>query len=152
MTLRRTLAAILVVLLLAVGAYVVFAWRFAIRAIEPPRRSSFDAALVEKGAALARDFRLGELPACARPRLSWTLFESVAFDEQRITSRDWSSYPILRFPSVPERIEVRVVNRPGEPFLGTGEAALANAVADATGARIRDLPLTRQRVHAAIGI
>ena len=77
----------------------------------------------------------------------------------RITSADWSSYPIMRFPDLPESVEVHVIDRPGQPFLGTGEAAqgptaaaLANAVADATGVRIRELPLTRERVKAAIGV
>jgi CO/xanthine dehydrogenase Mo-binding subunit len=90
---------------------------------------------------------------------SWTLHEAVGFDETRITSRDWSTYPIVRFPDLPERVEVHLVERPGQPFLGTGEAAqgpaaaaLANAVADATGVRVRELPLTRARVKAAIGI
>ncbi len=89
---------------------------------------------------------------------SWTLYEAVAYDKTRVTSRDWSSYPILRFAAVPESIDVHVIDRPGQPFLGAGEAsqgpmaaAIANAVADATGVRIRDLPLTRDRVKAAIG-
>jgi nicotinate dehydrogenase subunit B len=67
--------------------------------------------------------------------------------------RDWSAYPILRFESVPERIEVHVLNRPGEPFVGTGEAAhgpTAAALANATGARLRDLPLTAERVRSAV--
>jgi CO/xanthine dehydrogenase Mo-binding subunit len=87
---------------------------------------------------------------------SWTLYEAVKFDATRITSIDWSTYPILRFPSVPDHVEVVVLPRPGQPFLGTGEAAqgpaaaaLANAVANAIGARIRDLPFTPERVQAA---
>ena len=85
--------------------------------------------------------------------ISWTLYEAVQFDETRITSIDWSTYPILRFGAVPESVEVHVVDRPGEPFLGAGEAAqgpaaaaLANAIADATGLRLRDLPLTREKI------
>jgi CO/xanthine dehydrogenase Mo-binding subunit len=88
---------------------------------------------------------------------SWTLSEEVRFDRTRILSRDWGGYPILRFPRVPQSVEVHIVPRPGEPFLGTGEAAqgpmsaaLANAVADATGARVRQLPLTRDRLRAAL--
>jgi CO/xanthine dehydrogenase Mo-binding subunit len=91
--------------------------------------------------------------------LSWTLFEAVTFNDTRVTSMDWGSYPILRFPNLPDSVEVHVINRPGQPFLGTGEAAqgpaaaaIANAVADATGVRIRELPLTNRRVKAAIGI
>ena len=80
---------------------------------------------------------------------SWTLHERVSFDRTRITSRDWSNYPILRFSEIPDEVRVHVLNQPGTPFLGTGEAAqgptaaaLANAIADATGARLRDIPLT----------
>jgi CO/xanthine dehydrogenase Mo-binding subunit len=88
---------------------------------------------------------------------SWTLNEEVSFDRTRITSRDWGGYPIARFPQIPQRIDVHLVPRPGQPFLGTGEAAqgpaaamIANAVADATGMRLRQLPLTRERVRAAL--
>ncbi|WP_343672543.1 xanthine dehydrogenase family protein molybdopterin-binding subunit [Paraburkholderia heleia] len=79
---------------------------------------------------------------------SWTLYEQTHFDRERITSFDWSTYPIMRFASVPRRVEVLLIDRPGLPFLGVGEAAqgpaaaaLANAIADATGVRIRELPL-----------
>jgi CO/xanthine dehydrogenase Mo-binding subunit len=89
--------------------------------------------------------------------LSWTLYEAVRFDDRTITSRDWSTYPIMRFASMPGSVEVHVIERPGAPFLGTGEAAqgptgaaLANALADATGARIRELPLSPERVRAAL--
>jgi nicotinate dehydrogenase subunit B len=88
---------------------------------------------------------------------SWTLHEQVVFDRMRIKSRDWSTYPILRFEDVFRSVEVHVIDRPGQPYLGTGEggqgptaAAIANAVADATGRRIRELPLTRERVKAAL--
>jgi nicotinate dehydrogenase subunit B len=88
---------------------------------------------------------------------SWSLTEEVTFDRSRITSRDWAGYPILRFPQVPERVDVHIVPRPGQPFLGTGEIAqgptpamIANAVADATGARLRQLPLSRERVRTAL--
>jgi nicotinate dehydrogenase subunit B len=91
--------------------------------------------------------------------LSWTLFEAVQFDATRIKSPDWASYPILRFSSVPDDITVEIIERPGEPFLGTGEAAqgptaaaLGNAVADATGNRIRELPLTPGRIKSVIGV
>ena len=89
--------------------------------------------------------------------ISWTLYEAVTFDRTRITSVDWASYPILRFSNLPDSVEVHVINRPGQPFLGTGEAAqgpaaaaLANAVADATGVRLRDLPLSPRRVRDAL--
>jgi nicotinate dehydrogenase subunit B len=89
--------------------------------------------------------------------LSWTLLEEVTFDRTRVTSIDWSSYPILRFASVPDEIEVHVVNRPGEAFLGTGEAAqgptpaaIGNAIRNAIGVRMASLPLTQERVRQAI--
>ncbi|MFT5196497.1 MAG: nicotinate dehydrogenase subunit B, partial [Candidatus Promineifilaceae bacterium] len=79
---------------------------------------------------------------------SWTLHERVTFDQNQVTSLDWDSYPILRFPNAPV-IETVILDRPGYPFLGAGEAssgpvpaAIANAVFDATGKRLRDVPFT----------
>ena len=65
-----------------------------------------------------------------------------------------NGYPILRFPAVPESVVVHVIDRPGMPFLGTGEAAqgpTAAAIANAAKVRIRELPLSMARVKAAIG-
>jgi CO/xanthine dehydrogenase Mo-binding subunit len=116
-------------------------------------------AAVDSGEAVNPDGIRNQIEGGIVQSLSWTLYESVTFDNTRITSTDWSTYPILRFPNVPDSIDVIVISRPGQPFLGTGEAAqgpaaaaLANAVADATGVRIRDLPFTPERVKAAIGI
>jgi CO/xanthine dehydrogenase Mo-binding subunit len=90
---------------------------------------------------------------------SWSLAEQVSFDATRITSRDWGGYPILRFPDMPQQVDVHIIDRPGQPFLGTGEAAqgptpaaIANAIADATGVRLRDLPFSRTRVRAVLEI
>jgi nicotinate dehydrogenase subunit B len=84
--------------------------------------------------------------------LSWTLKEAVHFRDGEVKSVDWFSYPILRFSEVPA-IEVHVLDRPDQPFLGAGEAsqgptaaALANAVADACGLRLREIPFTPARV------
>ncbi len=81
---------------------------------------------------------------------SWTLLESVGFDRTRVTSVDWESYPILRITQAPD-VDVHLIDRPGEPYLGVGEAAqgpagaaVANAAADALKRRIRSLPLNRQ--------
>jgi nicotinate dehydrogenase subunit B len=89
---------------------------------------------------------------------SWTLFEAVGFDRSGITSRDWSSYPILRFSAAPHSVEVHIIDRPGEPFLGAGEgvqgpagAAIGNAVAAAAGVRIRELPLQAALSAAVTG-
>ena len=64
-----------------------------------------------------------------------------------------------RWPAAPESVEVHIAPRPGQPFLGTGEAgqgptaaAIANALRDAVGVRVRDLPLSAERVKAAIGV
>ncbi len=88
--------------------------------------------------------------------LSWTMKEGVRYDASGVRSEDWTSYPILTFTEVPP-VEVVLVDRPGTPFLGTGEAsqgptsaALANAVFDAVGVRVRDLPLTPARVKALL--
>jgi nicotinate dehydrogenase subunit B len=88
---------------------------------------------------------------------SWTLHEAVRFDRSGISSRDWSGYPILTMPEVPE-IEVTLIDRPNEKSLGAGEAAqgpmaaaIANAFAHATGRRLRDLPFSPDRVRAALG-
>ncbi len=87
---------------------------------------------------------------------SWTLNEEVRFNQEGITSQDWDSYPILRFPQAP-KIETVLLNRPGLPFLGSGEAAqgptpaaIANAVFDAVGVRLREIPFTPERVLAAM--
>jgi nicotinate dehydrogenase subunit B len=88
---------------------------------------------------------------------SWTLKEQVTFDRTRITSLDWAGYPILTFPEVPE-VETHVINRSDLPSLGAGEAsqgpssaAIANAIFDAIGVRLRDLPLTPDKIKSAIG-
>ncbi len=87
---------------------------------------------------------------------SWTLKEQVLFDADGIASRDWASYPILRFSELPEITSV-LIEAPEEPPLGMGEctigptaAAIGNAVAHALGMRIRDMPLTRERIAAAL--
>jgi len=86
---------------------------------------------------------------------SWLLKEQVRFDEG-ISSLDWESYPVLKFSEVPE-IEIELLNTRAEIPLGIGEvsagptaAAIGNAVSHALGARIRDLPLTRERIMAAL--
>ena len=115
------------------------------------------AAAIDSGEAVNPDGIRSQVEGGILQSLSWTLYEAVRFDRTRITSLDWASYPILRFPAVPERIDVEVITRPGAPFLGTGEAAqgpaaaaLANAIADATGARLREIPFTAERVREAL--
>jgi len=88
--------------------------------------------------------------------LSRTLHEEVKFDRSRVTTVDWASYPILTFPEVPA-VTVALINHPELPPLGAGEAstapvaaAVANAVFDATGVRLRTVPFTPARVEAAL--
>ena len=114
-------------------------------------------AAVDSGQVVNPDGLINQIEGAILQSMSWTLYESVGFDDKRITSVDWQTYPILRFDAVPERIDVHIINRPGQPFLGSGEtgqgpaaASIANAIADATGKRLRDLPLTRKRIKDAI--
>ena len=88
---------------------------------------------------------------------SWSLFEQTTFDRHNITSFDWSAYPIMRFAAVPKSVEVHLIDRPGMPFLGVGEASqgptpavLANAIFNATGTRLRALPLAGAHLKAAL--
>jgi nicotinate dehydrogenase subunit B len=88
--------------------------------------------------------------------LSRALHEEVIYDRDRVTTVDWASYPILTFPEVP-KLELEVIQRLDQPPLGAGEAAstpvgaaLANAVFDATGVRLRTVPFRPDRVKAAL--
>ena len=114
-------------------------------------------AAVDSGQVVNPDGLINQIEGAILQSMSWTLYEAVTFDDTKITSIDWQTYPILRFDAVPEKIEVHVINRPGLPFLGSGEtgqgpaaASIANAIANATGKRLRDLPLTRKRIKDAI--
>lgn len=98
-----------------------------------------------------------QVEGCIVQTLSRAMHEEVKFDHSRVTSVNWASYPILKMDEVP-RIEVALLDRPTLPPLGAGEAAaapvaaaLANAVFDATGTRLRNAPFTPERVKAALG-
>jgi nicotinate dehydrogenase subunit B len=87
---------------------------------------------------------------------SWTLKEALPFSRDSITAQSWDDYPILSFSEVP-LIDTCVINQPGEPSLGAGEAtqgptaaAIGNAVFDALQVRIRTLPITPQQILAAM--
>jgi CO/xanthine dehydrogenase Mo-binding subunit len=89
--------------------------------------------------------------------LSRALLEEVRFDRHAVTSRDWASYPILRFSDVPSEIAISLIDRRDQPSLGAGEpatapvfGAVANAIFDATGVRLRSIPFTPERVKAAL--
>jgi len=114
-------------------------------------------AAVDSGDAVNPDGIRNQIEGGIVQSISWTLYEAVTWEANRITSRDWGRYPIVRFPHVPRSMEVQVIERPGEAFLGTGEAsqgpaaaAVANAVADAYGVRVRDIPLNPARLRIAL--
>jgi CO/xanthine dehydrogenase Mo-binding subunit len=110
----------------------------------------------DAGEAIAPDGIANQLEGGLIQSLSWTLKERVRFTPGEITSVDWETYPILTFREAPE-VETLVLDRPGEKFLGVGEAsqgptaaAIANSVFAATGVRLRELPFTPERVRAMI--
>jgi nicotinate dehydrogenase subunit B len=86
---------------------------------------------------------------------SWALKESVTWDAERVTSRDWDSYPILSFSEVPQ-VETILIERAAEPPVGAGEArtgptpaAIANAIFDAVAVRVRTIPFTPAQLRRA---
>ena len=78
-------------------------------------------AAVDAGQVVNPDGLRNQIEGAILQSMSWTLFESVGFDQGGITSLDWSTYPILRFDGVPDSLDVHLVDRPGQPFLGSGE-------------------------------
>ncbi|MGB9364587.1 MAG: molybdopterin cofactor-binding domain-containing protein [Xanthobacteraceae bacterium] len=89
--------------------------------------------------------------------ISRTLWEEVTFDKNAVTSVDWLTYPILDITETPETVDCVLLNRPEAPPTGAGEpsirpvaAAIANAIFDATGVRIRRVPFSPDRVKAAL--
>jgi CO/xanthine dehydrogenase Mo-binding subunit len=111
---------------------------------------------VDVGRVINPDGVINQVEGGAIQSASWALRERVRFDRTRITSVNWDTYPILRFTEVPQ-VHVAIVPAPGQPETGAGEVAqgpvagaIGNAVADAVGVRVRDLPLTRDQVARAI--
>jgi len=111
---------------------------------------------VDVGEAINADGVVNQIEGGAIQATSWTLKETVAFDDDGITSRSWESYPILGFAEVPT-VSVEIVDRPELPPVGAGEAAhgptaaaLANAVFAAIGVRVRQMPITREQIILAM--
>ena len=111
---------------------------------------------VDVGEAINPDGVINQIEGGAIQATSWVLKERVRFDRQRITSTGWSDYPILRFSEVPD-VDVELIQRAEIDPVGAGEAAhgpvtaaIANAVFDALGVRVYDLPITRDRVLEAV--
>jgi CO/xanthine dehydrogenase Mo-binding subunit len=111
----------------------------------------------DAGLVVNPDGAINQLEGGIIQSASWVLKEQVRIEGQGIASLDWDSYPVLRFSEVPE-VSVDLVNPTADlPPLGVGEAtggptaaAIGNTVARAPGARLRDLPLTRERVMAVL--
>jgi nicotinate dehydrogenase subunit B len=113
-------------------------------------------AAVDCGRAINPDGVANQVEGGVVQAVSWVLKEQVRFDRTRITTRNWDEYTVLRFSEAPP-VETIIIDRPDQPSLGMGEAvagptaaAIANAVFEAIGVRVRDLPLTRERVVMAI--
>jgi CO/xanthine dehydrogenase Mo-binding subunit len=111
---------------------------------------------VDVGEAINPDGVVNQIEGGAIQATSWVLKERVRFDRERITSNSWTEYPILRFSEVPE-LQVELIQRPDSEPLGAGEAAhgpvtaaIANAVFDALEVRVRNLPITRDGLIAAM--
>ena len=108
------------------------------------------------GQIISPDGVKAQVEGCILQTIGRTLFEEVKFDHRNVTSRDWATYPVLTFPDVPE-LAIDLIDRPDTTPWGAGEAAtapvaaaLANAVFDATGVRLRRVPFTSQRMKAAM--
>jgi len=140
------------------------AWCAVAVEIEIPRQSGGVrvrrvVAAVDTGQAVNPDGIRNQIEGGILQSMSWTLFERVTFDRTRVTSVDWSAYPIMRFDSVPDSVEVHLIDRPGDAFYGVAEAAqgpagaaIANAIRDATGVRMYELPFTAARIKRAVAV
>ena len=124
--------------------------------LEPKLRVARAVAAIDVGRAINPDGIVNQMEGGIVQAVSWTLHESVRFDAGGVQARDFESYPILRFDEVPE-VAVHLIDRPDEPPLGAGEvtmgptaAAIGNALYHALGVRLRDLPLSQERVAAAL--
>jgi nicotinate dehydrogenase subunit B len=110
---------------------------------------------VDVGLVINVDGVVNQIEGGAIQTVSWVLKEAVQFDSTRILSNAWESYPILRFSEVPQ-VEVQIIHHLDQPSLGAGEvthgpvtAAIANALFDALGVRVRDMPLTTEAITKA---
>jgi len=107
---------------------------------------------VDIGLVINPDGAINQIGGGIIQSASWTIKECLRLGDSEVASKDWASYPILTFPETPS-VDVVLMEQPNEAPLGAGEAsqgptaaAIANAVANATGKRVRDLPLTPERL------
>ena len=113
-------------------------------------------AAIDAGLVINPDGIINQTEGGIIQAVSWALKEGVRYDRDRILTTNWDEYPILTFEEAPQ-VEVVIVHRPEQPPLGAGEgtqgptaAAIANAIYNAIGIRLRDMPFTRERVMAAL--
>ena len=113
---------------------------------------------VDVGEAINPEGVINQIEGGAVQATSWVLKERVRFDRERIVSNSWTEYPILRFSEVPQ-VEIELIQRPEIDSVGAGEAAhgpvtaaIANAVFDCLGVRVRNLPITRDSLIAAMDL
>jgi CO/xanthine dehydrogenase Mo-binding subunit len=111
---------------------------------------------VDAGLVISPDGTKNQIEGGIIMGASFVMKERVRFEGGKVATATWEDYPILRFSEAPE-IDIRLIEAPNEPALGLGEAsvgptgaAIGNAVARALGQRIRDLPLTRERIMAVL--
>ena len=137
------------------GAYCAVAMRVVVDSATG--KINLDRALcaVDIGLVINPDGAINQIEGGVIQSSSWTVNEQLRLGDTGVASRDWASYPILTFAEVPS-VEVVLMDQPNEPSLGAGEAsqgptaaAIANAVASATGKRVRDLPLTPERLKSS---
>jgi nicotinate dehydrogenase subunit B len=110
----------------------------------------------DAGLVIAPDGAKNQIEGGIIQGASFVMREQVRFEDGKVATATWDDYPILRFSDIPE-IEIELVDNPDEPTLGLGEAsvgptgaAIGNALARALGKRVRDLPLTRERIMATL--
>jgi CO/xanthine dehydrogenase Mo-binding subunit len=110
----------------------------------------------DAGLVIAPDGARNQLEGGIIQGASFVMREQVKFEDGRVSTRTWKDYPILRFSDIPE-IDIELIDNPNEPTLGLGEAsvgptgaAIGNALARTLGKRVRDLPLTRDKIMATL--
>jgi CO/xanthine dehydrogenase Mo-binding subunit len=113
-------------------------------------------AAIDAGEVVHRNGLLNQVEGGIVQAASWALKEEVRWNDDGFTVRSWNDYPILNFSETPA-IDTVIVEPDGAPALGAGEcatgpvaAAIANAISHALGIRVRDLPLTPERIANAI--
>ena len=111
---------------------------------------------VDAGEVIYKDAVISQLEGGLIQGASWTIYEQVEYDTRSILSKDWDNYKIIGFDNIPN-INVKIIERKGFPFLGVGEvvagpvsAAIANALYETLGVRVRNLPFTKEKITEEI--